>query len=48
MGDVTMIRIVLLSALVATALSLEADSTTFDAEVLNSGKNSLVKFLAPW
>jgi len=36
-------------ALVAGAqCALELDQTTFDAEVMNSGKNAFVKFLAPW
>jgi hypothetical protein len=38
-------RVVLFAA-VASALELSGD--TFEAEVFGSGKNSFIKFLAPW
>jgi len=39
----------LLSALAGvSAGALEGTSKNFDAEVINSGKNAFVKFLAPW
>ena len=37
---------VLLLAAAASALELSGD--TFEAEVFGSGKNSFIKFLAPW
>jgi len=38
----------LLLACVATAQAVELDSTTFESEVISSGKNAFVKFQAPW
>ena len=37
-----------LFAVGAHAGAFEGTASNFDTEVLNSGKNSLVKFLAPW
>ena len=39
-------RVLLLAAAAASALELSGD--TFEAEVFGSGKNSFIKFLAPW
>ena len=39
-------RVFLLAAAAASALELSGD--TFEAEVFGSGKNSFIKFLAPW
>ena len=39
-------RVLLLAAAAASALELSGD--TFAAEVFGSGKNSFIKFLAPW
>jgi len=38
----------LLIAVVAAKGAFEATDKNFDSEVLGSGKNSFVKFLAPW
>ena len=46
-----MLRVLLLVATgisAALAGSQEATADNFDSIVINSGKNSLVKFLAPW
>jgi len=41
--------VLLLLAFVAVAHGAkELTDSDFDAEVLNSGKNAFVKFLAPW
>jgi len=42
------LRVALLMAAVGCASSIEATNDNFDDIVINSGKNSLVKFLAPW
>jgi len=33
---------------IADASAVQAGDSNFDSVVLNSGKNSFVKFLAPW
>jgi len=38
----------LLLACVATAQAVDLDPTSFESEVIASGKNAFVKFLAPW
>jgi len=42
-------RVAALALLLGVASSNELnDKALYDAEVLNSGKNAFVKFLAPW
>jgi len=38
----------LLAAFCASSNAMELDASNFDAEVVESGKNAFVKFLAPW
>ena len=52
MGVSMATRVLLLACCLAVAAAsknvLNANDGNFDKEVLNSGKNSIVKFLAPW
>jgi hypothetical protein len=48
-----MMRLVLALVAITMLVSVESEAVTltkanFDAEVFDSGKNALVKFLAPW
>jgi len=45
-----MLRVFLLAAMVAVAAggAIEGTPSNFDETIINSGKNSIVKFLAPW
>ena len=38
----------LAASFAAVALAKELTNADFDDQVFNSGKNSIVKFLAPW
>jgi len=46
--DVTMLGKLAFALLIAGSSGLELTQANFDDQVTNSGKNSLVKFLAPW
>jgi len=41
-------RVIMLSALLLTAATIELTPDNFDKEVFESGKAAFVKFLAPW
>jgi len=45
---VSFLLVGLLVVVVAAKGAFEATDKNFDSEVLGSGKNSFVKFLAPW
>ena len=47
-SNVNMVRLFALAGLATLASAMELTESNYKAEVIDSGKNAFIKFLAPW